>query len=72
MPSRIRSWTAERGFPVEKSLSNPKRSFSRPRIRGMFRRGPVVRVPEDAGRPNDACSKTRRGRAIEWVYMYKL
>ena len=63
---------AERGLPVAKSLSNPRRSFCRPRIKGRFSRGPVVRVFEDPGRPNDACSRTSRGRAIEWVYMYKL
>ena len=61
---------AESGLPVEKSLSNPRMSFCRPRISGRFSRGPVVRVFEEAGKPDEACRRTSRGRAAGWIYMY--
>lgn len=66
------SWTAESGLPVAKSLSNPRMSFCNPRIRGRFSRGPVVRVSEDAGRPNEAWRRTRRGRAVGRTDIYVL
>lgn len=70
IPSRIRSCTAESGLPEEKSLSNPRISFCNPRISGRFFRGPMTRGPEEAGRPNDACNRTSRGRAVGGIYMY--
>ena len=58
------SCRAESGLPDSKSLSNPSMSFCKPRISGRFSRGPEVRVDEEAGRPSEACRRTRRGRAV--------
>ena len=55
---------ADKGFPVEESLSNPRMSFCKPRISGRVSRGPIVRVAEEGGRPNEVCRRTRRGRAV--------
>lgn len=63
VPSRMSIWIAERELPVRLSLSNPRMSFWRPRIRGRFFRGGGRREVEEGGRLDEAWRRTRRGRA---------
>lgn len=66
----MRSCTAESGLPEAKSLSNPRMSFCNPRMSGRFSKGPMTSVSEEGGRPNDACSRASRGRAVGETYIF--